>query len=110
MKSVSSPRIASPIESHRDDLIRLCHKFGVSRIDLFGSAACERFDAGASDFDFRVEFHPLAAGQHAKAYFGLKEELQMILGRPTDLVMSRAVTNPYFFQAIEPSRVTLHED
>jgi uncharacterized protein len=30
------------------------------------------------------------------AYFGLKESLEELLGRPVDLVMSKALENPYF--------------
>ena len=53
----------------------LCTRYGVCRLELFGSSATGGFDASRSDLDFLVEFLPLQRGQHADAYFGLKEEL-----------------------------------
>jgi hypothetical protein len=54
--------------------------------------------------DFLVEFHPLPPGERADAYFGLLEDLQDLFQRPVDLVMLRAITNPYFRRAIEQTR------
>ncbi len=58
--------------------------------------------------DFLVEFQPLPAGERADAYFGLREELAALFGRPVDLVMTHAVQNPYFLEAIGPSRVLVY--
>ena len=44
----------------------------------------------------------------ADAYFGLREGLESLLQRPIDLVMSRAVRNPFFLEAIEPTRVVMY--
>ena len=60
----------------------------VRRLELFGSAADDSFDPGRSDVDFLVEFETLADGEHADAYFGLKESLASLLARPVDLVMT----------------------
>lgn len=38
------------------ELTRLCQRYGVRRLDLFGSAATGRFRADDSDLDFVVEF------------------------------------------------------
>jgi hypothetical protein len=66
------------------------------------------FDPQRSDVDLLVEFHPLGPGEHAEAYFGLLEDLQSLLGRPVDLVMPRAIQNPYFRRAIENTREVLY--
>jgi hypothetical protein len=58
--------------------------------------------------DFLVEFEPLADGEHADAYFGLKESLTALFARPVDLVMTRAIRNRYFLEAIEPTRTLLY--
>jgi predicted nucleotidyltransferase len=42
-------------------------------------------------------------------YFGLKESLERLLGRPVDLVESSAVRNPYLKAEFEQSRVALFE-
>jgi predicted nucleotidyltransferase len=80
----------------------------VRRLELFGSAAGDRFDPNGSDVDFLVEFQPLADGEHADAYFGLLAALQLLLARPVDLVMTRAIRNPYFLEAIEPTRTLVY--
>jgi uncharacterized protein len=97
------------IEDRMVVLISLCVRYRVLRLEVFGSAARdETFDTVASDLDFLVEFQDLAEGQHADAYFGLLEELQDLFQRPVDLVMTRAIKNPYFLQAIEGDRKVLY--
>jgi predicted nucleotidyltransferase len=90
------------------ELAELCSRYRVSRLELFGSGAGARFDPEKSDLDFLVEYNPLNPGEHAEAYFGLKESLQDLFGRPVDIVMTRAIRNPYFLQGIEQSRVLLY--
>lgn len=79
----------------RDAIARACHLHGVSRLRIFGSATSERFDTERSDVDFLVEFAPGTQNPFA-AYFGLKEDLEGLLGRRIDLVMANAVRNPHF--------------
>lgn len=80
---------------NRDAIARMCRAHGVSRLRIFGSATSERFDTERSDIDFLVEFAPGAEDAFA-AYFGLKEDLEALLGRTVDLVMASAVRNPHF--------------
>ncbi len=96
------------LTQHGSQITELCQCFHVQRLEVFGSAVSGHFDPQRSDVDFLVEFAPLAEGQHADAYFGLRESLAMLVGRPIDLVMTRAIRNPYFLQAIEPSRTLLY--
>jgi predicted nucleotidyltransferase len=98
------------IELHRVELHGLCRRFHVRRLDLFGSAARGDFDPERSDIDFLVEFdreHPEALA--FETYFGLKEALEALLGRPVDLVEPSAVRNPYLKASIEGSREPLFE-
>jgi predicted nucleotidyltransferase len=93
------------IQLRREELRPLCRRFHVRRLDLFGSAARGDFDPERSDFDFLVEFdraHPDALS--LRTYFGLKEALEGLLGRPVDLVEPGAVRNPYLKASIEGSR------
>ena len=96
------------IAQRRNEISELCRRYRVRRLELFGSAAGETFDPHRSDVDFLVEFEPLADGEHADAYFGLRESLESLLGRPVDLVMTRAIRNPYFLEAIAPTRTLLY--
>lgn len=96
------------ITNHQRELLALCERFGVRRLEVFGSAAGERFDPSHSDLDFLVDFRPAPPGELADRYFGLLEALEALFGRPVDLVMTAAIKNPYFLQGIEPSRTLLY--
>ena len=74
------------------------------RLDLFGSAAGDDFDPARSDLDFLVEFQPVPPGGYADAFFGLKESLEQLFGRPVDLVAAAAIRNPYFRESVEGSQ------
>jgi hypothetical protein len=97
------------IEDRRRDLVLLCRRFQVRRLDIFGSAARGEFDPSTSDLDFLVEFEDLQPIEYARAYFALKEALEKLFVRPVDLVTGPSVTNPYFEAGIAASRETVYE-
>lgn len=72
-----------------------CDRFGVARLRVFGSAVTELFDPSSSDVDFLVDFEP-GVVDLLGCYLGLHAELERIVGRKVDLVMSDAVENPFF--------------
>jgi len=89
------------IEDNYKSLKDLCKKYRVKRFEVFGSSLTgEGFDPENSDLDFLVEFLPLQPGEHANAYFGLLEALQDLFNRHVDLVMTRAIKNPYFLELL----------
>ena len=90
------------------ELEHLCLRFHVSRHDLFGSAATGRFRDEDSDFDFLVEFLPEAVTNYADNYFGLLEGLEGLFGNPVDLVVKRAIRNPWFLQSVEETRTLIY--
>jgi hypothetical protein len=55
-----------------------------------------------------VEFQPLQPGDYATAFFGFKEALERLFGRPVDLVVASAIRNPYFRRSIEQSKALLY--
>lgn len=85
------------------ELSALCRRYGVRRLDLFGSAATGAFDPDRSDVDFLVEFDDDPARLFDR-YFGLKESLEALFGRPVDLVSESALENPYFRARVEAER------
>jgi predicted nucleotidyltransferase len=79
------------IKEKRDALAALCRRYGVARLEVFGSAARDaEFDASRSDADFLVTFTPDARNDLA-AFADLKEALENLLGRSVDLVEREAV-------------------
>jgi predicted nucleotidyltransferase len=99
------------VEQNLDLLGKLCDKYHVKILELFGSAATgQNFDSQKSDIDFLVEFEPLKPGQYADTYFGFLEALEKLFNRHIDLVMSGAVKNPYFLKSINRHRKVLYEN
>jgi hypothetical protein len=91
-------------------LASLCERFGVTKLEVFGSAADGEFDPAQSDVDFLVEFRRgQDLGPWLSLYFELKEELEALLGRAVDLVMSEAMKNPYFIREVNRTRRTVYE-
>lgn len=97
------------IEDRRAELERLCVRYRMRRLALFGSAASDDLHPEASDLDFAVEFSPLSPREHSESYFGLHEALEDLFGRRVDLVEYGPITNPYFRRALEDSQVMVYE-
>ena len=100
--------VAKDIQRHRALVAALCRRHGARRLDLFGSATRDDFDAQHSDLDFLVEFEDLEPTQYAQAYFALKEGLERLFGRPVDLVTENNLGNPYFRQRVQSERQNLY--
>ncbi len=89
------------------EIADLCQRFGVERLELFGSAASDHFDRDRSDVDFLVRFHPKESANWDD-YFGLQFAFEELFQRPVDLVEEAAVENPFFWAAIERSRQVIY--
>lgn len=96
------------IAQHLKAIARICERYRIRRLDVFGSAArAHDFDPAASDADFLVEFAPDALVSLGR-FFGAKAELEQLLGRGVDLVEAQAVRNPYVRDSIERHRQTVY--
>jgi predicted nucleotidyltransferase len=95
------------IRRARSELAAICLRHNVRRLDLFGSAVGSDFDPATSDLDFLVEFGPFPKGGYSEHYFGLIEDLKALFGHPVDLLVARAVRNPYLLQNINQTRESL---
>ncbi len=92
------------IDKNRDQIAALCQRFGVRRLEVFGSAASGSFDPERSDVDFLLDFGAEYDRMLFSRYFGLKEALEKLLGRNVDLVMLGALANPYFIESVNRTR------
>lgn len=95
-------------EEKREELAKVCERYGVERLDLFGSATGDRFVSETSDLDFVVRFERRTPSHLFDRYFGLKEDLEHLFGREADLVMYGAIRNPYFARTVAESRILLY--
>lgn len=93
------------IDQRRAEIARLCRRYGVRRLEVFGSAARGAdFDPATSNADFLVDFEQGTGLSPLEQYFGLAEALRRLLGRPVDLIEPRAVRNPHILAGINQVR------
>jgi len=96
------------IQEHQDQIAEICRRYNVKRLELFGSAARDKFQSGQSDVDFLVEFVAYDVPTIADQWFGLQEDLEAVLGCKVDLTSLRTAKNPHFLQSINQGKVTLY--
>jgi predicted nucleotidyltransferase len=98
------------ITQKRDGLAALCRRYGVTRLEVFGSAARGLdFDRDKSDFDFLVEFDPESSLSPLNQFFGLADALESLFGRPVDLIEAGVLKNPFVLADINRSREVVYE-
>jgi predicted nucleotidyltransferase len=86
--------IAQEIMQQQDALAALCKKYYVHSLEVFGSAATDRFDPSKSDIDFLVTFQNVPQARSFNVFFDLKDDLQSLFEREIDLLEADAIHNP----------------
>lgn len=105
---ISTNAMIDLIEQKREAIEALCQEYGVHKLAVFGSAATGHFKGETSDVDFLVEFNTSSTHSYTDQYFGLLESLQDLLGHPVELIVRRAVRNPYFLESANRSSELLY--
>lgn len=96
------------LESKIEQISETCARHGVARLYAFGSALHDDFSPQDSDIDLLVEFSPMESYARVEAYFGMLDDLRMLLGVRVDLVMAGAVKNRYIARDIERTKQVLY--
>jgi len=94
------------LADHQDELVALCSRYGVRRLEVIGSAA--RGEGGPQDVDLLVEFAERSEDAFTR-FFDLKDELETILALPVDLISTRSLENRAFCAAIASDRTAIYE-
>jgi predicted nucleotidyltransferase len=98
------------IEERRDAIRALCREFGVSRIEVFGSAATDAFDPERSDIDVIVHYpDDYDYGPWLGRFQDLELALAAALGRDVDLVMTSALKNNWFAREAAKTRTAIYD-
>jgi uncharacterized protein len=96
------------IEKNQASIADLCRRFGVRKLDVFGSAATGAFDPASSDIDFVVDFADRSPG-YARRFFAFEAALSALPDTDGDLLTERSIRNPYLRASIEETRVPVYE-
>ena len=95
------------IETYSVDLVGLCQKFHVRRLDVFGSAAVGHMKK-SSDVDLLVEFDEQVNPRRFDNYFEFLHSLEKLFGRHVDLVESGGLRNPYFIEEVNATKRSIY--
>ena len=95
------------IENNRLELQRLCKKYDIQTMYLFGSATGTDFNS-SSDIDILIAFKEIPFDKYTDNYFELHENFEKLFNRKVDLLTERSLTNPYFIQSVEKTKQLLY--
>jgi predicted nucleotidyltransferase len=96
-----SAMVIQEILQQQDALAALCRKYFVQQLEVFGSAASNRFDSAKSDIDFLVTFENVPQARSFNVFFDLKDDLQLLFHREVDLLEKNAIRNPRLIRSIQ---------
>jgi hypothetical protein len=93
----------------KNELIAICQALSIKRLYAFGSVVSEKFDDN-SDIDFLISFSDnLTVDEYTKNYFILQYKLRELFKREIDIVTERTLSNPYFIESINESKLLIYE-
>lgn len=97
------------IEKNLSDVYKLCKKYYVLKLYLFGSVAKGKYN-NDSDIDLVVYFLPeIPIDDYADNFFDFIYELQNLFNRKIDLVSGKAMKNPFFIQEVEQTKKLIYD-
>jgi uncharacterized protein len=97
------------IAKHTDEIIALCKKYGVLKLEIFGSGARGvDFDEDRSDVDLIARFDYVQRRQNLAEFFNFSDDLEKIVGRKVDLSEDVPIKNPYLKRSIDASRELIY--
>lgn len=97
------------IEKHLDEIRAAAERYGVEKLEIFGSAMTPEFDVDRSDVDFIVHYPKgYDFGFFAERLFELEEEIAEILQRSAQLVMTSALKKDRFRTSANRTRTVIY--
>jgi predicted nucleotidyltransferase len=103
-------QMSAVIEDYKGSLAEQCRRFGVQRLEVFGSATRGDFDLVKSDVEFIVSFGDKTPGTYADRYLDFAAAIEQLLGRKVDLLTERSIRNPHFRREIEAARQVVYDE
>jgi len=95
------------ISENKENIKLLCITYNVKTLYAFGSVCTEKFN-DKSDIDLLISFLPMDYGDYADNYFELANKFENLFKRPVDLVTDKSLSNPYFIESINESKMLIY--
>lgn len=100
---------AAEIESLRQKVLPVLLPWGARRVAVFGSVARGE-ETARSDIDILVDLRDVGERPViGLKWFAIERELSAVLGRPVEMVTSRALS-PYVRESVERDMVILYDE
>lgn len=97
------------LEKRKNDLKSICKALKIKRLYAFGSVVSDRFNK-KSDLDFLISFSDnLTVEEYTNNYFSLHYKLRELFNREIDIVTERTLSNPFFIEGVNESKVLIYE-
>lgn len=97
------------LENNIAELKKACHNHGVQKLYAFGSVVSGKFQDD-SDIDFLISFsEDLSIKEYTDNYFALQYKLRELFNREIDLVTESTLSNPYFIESIDETKLLIYE-
>ena len=90
-----------------EEIKNLCVEYKVTTLFAFGSVCSEKF-TDTSDIDLLITFKELDPGEYADNYFDLADKFENLFHRRVDLITDKSLSNPYFINSINKTRVLIY--
>ncbi|MBX3069415.1 MAG: nucleotidyltransferase domain-containing protein [Thermomicrobiales bacterium] len=99
------------VQHHWNDIAGICRRYGVQRLELFGSASLALDDAPEpADIDFLAFYDEgYDFGPWMTRVLSLESELSDLLGYPVDIVLEKALENRWFRREAEKTRQVIYD-
>ncbi|MCA9833254.1 MAG: nucleotidyltransferase domain-containing protein [Thermomicrobiales bacterium] len=98
------------VAMHLEEIREISEKYGIEKLEIFGSAMTEAFDPARSDVDFIVHYPDgYEFGFFLSRYQDYEDELAAALGRPAQLVMTSALRNASFKTEADKTRMEIYD-
>ena len=98
------------IARYLPEIEKLCQRYGVAVLELFGSATGPHFNSATSDFDFVATFLDTGPdSDYGGRYLDFCRELERLLRRPIDVVTTRSIRRKSFRESVDSSRQLVYE-
>lgn len=95
------------IEDKIDTLRELCKTYDVKRMYVFGSVCTDKFNE-TSDIDILISFKDISIEKYTDNYFELHYKLEKLFNRRIDLLTENSLSNPYFIESVEETKMLLY--
>lgn len=94
-------------ELQTDEINKLCKLNKVKSLFAFGSILREDYTQN-SDIDLLVDFEEEDPFKYTDLYFNFKRKLEDLFKRQIDLIEERAISNRFFRQELERTKIKIY--